>query len=130
MSQLLDAHYYDGKLHNLYKNIKFPNLCLEQKKRNIEILASMLYNRPTLNDQGRSCLNKVVSDFNDRANYDPSNNVTVEDLLNYIFLYQADSDEQLNDILEMLCIQFNEMISGLCPQGRTHRIAQVLFMLE
>lgn len=89
-------------------------------------MENVLLSRPLLNEQGASCLKKVVDDFGQTANYDYSNNISADDLLNFIYLYET---ENVDELLDMLCIQFNEMISGLCPQGRTHRLFQVVILL-
>jgi hypothetical protein len=69
---------------------------------------------------------------NPNANYDPTNNFYADDIL-YLILSKLDttySIEFQKDILLLLDEIFEEMYSGMCAQGRTHRLYQIYCLLE
>ncbi len=61
-------------------------------------------------------------------NYDTANLIHADDLL--YLLYEKIVIEESVEHSSLLAIQLDEMISGLCPQGRTTRLLQVLVMLQ
>lgn len=58
--------------------------------------------------------------------YDPSNKIYVFDLL-YIVEDLCRKYEDCSDIIKVLVEQLEDMSTGLCPQGRTTRLYQIVF---
>jgi hypothetical protein len=76
-----------------------------------------------LSQDARNILNILIKDFGKPINYDPINNLSVDDLLLEIAtrikrgIIDPETFEQ----------QLIEMRTGMCPQGRTIRLYSVLF---
>lgn len=120
-----NTHFYDGKI--VYKKIEFNvDMC-----QIVKLLQDV--NKCTiLTDTGRKCLSTIIDDLNTKRNFDASNNMSVEDILSDIVILinrHSDRDVIYSDYIELIALQFNEMISGMCSQGRTHRLYQILNLL-
>jgi hypothetical protein len=118
-----DTHFYDGKInHNI--GVRTP----EERTVIIDNLLDLyISNQIPIHNNFRT----IVRDMNTSANYDSSNNYHAEDILCHIaeFILDKANEEQRKDIIVNLNIQFEEMSSGMCPQGRTHRLYQVYYSL-
>lgn len=141
----INTHFYDGKL----KNVMGPFIkdleriskisCLQKTPMFIALLNKILSTKTTANT--KIALNTLVKthtqiDHGDKCsirnpNYDPKNNLHACDLLYLICekIQNSDKEDSL-EYFNLLLTQLNDMMSGMCAQGRTTRLAQVLVMLE
>lgn len=126
---LLDTHYYDGRLREQKERV--PDLSsivaipLEQKKNVLTSFRDTIFS--SLSPTAQASLDIIVGSIGTAANYDPSNDLWVDDLLYLCSQRLFTSPSEFNrDFLELLTVQLEEMQSGLCPQGRTHRLFQIL----
>lgn len=79
----------------------------------------------TLNNQARHILNVLIQQIGTPANNDPINLICVDEILLRLYnLKIKDMDSFQDAVLE---IQLLEMMSGMCPQGRSIRLLQVLY---
>lgn len=109
-----DTHYYDGKInkYDISKLKEVEQLPLEYKKQRGEELLSIVNNY---------YLRIIINDIGSDRNYDQSNKLSVDDLIYLCWEFKDNSD-----FISLLNEQCNEMKSGFCSQGRTHRIFQIL----
>lgn len=124
MSQLLNTHNYDGKLYKiLIENINnVHNLTQEDKLINAtNILNLMIENN--ISEDLIQIFRQIINGFNTAANYDPSNNLWADDII-----YLLEEHKLKEDFLKLLTEQLNDMKTGFCPQGRTHRLFQLLLV--
>lgn len=63
----------------------------------------------------------LLNDLGTPANFDSSNNIWADDLL-VLCLPHLDNP----DFREAMTEQLNDMRTGFCPQGRTHRLYQLV----
>lgn len=68
----------------------------------------------------------IINDYGTNANRDETNDYSCELILSKIVEI---SPEPSNDILDVFQTQLDEMSSGMCPQGRTHRLFQFCLIL-
>ena len=61
-------------------------------------------------------------------NFDPANNLFACDLL--YLLCEKILYDGCEEHIKLLLTQLDEMATGLCPQGRTTRLFQILIMLK
>lgn len=122
-NSLLDTHYYDGKLtyvtHYIPELNYITNAPVEYKIEVIDNLFEALAHK--LPDMALNNLFTLKKSIGTPANYDPTNNINADDLL--CLCYDHINDE---DFVELLIEQLIEMTYGMCAQGRTHRLLQIL----
>jgi hypothetical protein len=109
---LLNTHYYDGKINNCF----YSNLSIDEKKNKGNELLSKISN--TL---ARHFLTIIINDIGTANNIDNTNHINVDDLICHCWEYKDNED-----FLREFEIQLLDMATGFCPQGRTHRVYQVL----
>lgn len=110
-------------LHNLD-----TNLC---KIEHIEVDTDFYYhdifeefiNMMNISQDARNVLNILIRDIGKPINYDPINNLSVDDLL----LEIATRIKKGIIDPEIFEQQLIEMKTGMCPQGRTIRLYSILF---
>lgn len=115
----LNTHYYDSKLL-----IDFPIPIIPDRiefAKSMQALYTVLV--PILTPGAR---NNFLAIAQGQGNYDNANNLYADQLLYacYLLLVNKNFDK---DLLVQLAIQLDEMSSGMCPQGRTTRLYQVLY---
>jgi len=119
----LNTHFYDGNLKERLEKIKPELDRVQQKSR--EEKATMYLNvlHRIREPQARANLMALIRDFttNANSNFDTSNSFSADDLM-CIIAEKLDWE----DTLAMLETQLVEMSSGMCPQGRTHRLFQIV----
>lgn len=127
----LNTHFYDGKLQDSIKEIqndldKIKFISYEDKLKSLYILLNDLSTNKNIKPPGIRCLTTIVSDFSNKsaANYDHINKLSASELL--YLCYEKIYNENKKDMIDILITQLNDMSSGMCPQGRTIRILQVL----
>lgn len=117
---MTDTHCYDGKIVNQLDYSSLSGLTLEEKKAHCESLLQYQWS-PTAGIY----LQRVLAAMGTPANYDPTNNLNADDLL---CLTVAKCSEQ--DFRQEMDIQLADMVTGDCPQGRTHRLYQLLLAFK
>lgn len=115
----MNVHNFDGKINNTIPKI------------NIETKINYFNSTPfkIIHPNFFTIKNDMIT--NPNANYDPTNNLYADDIL-YLILYKLESynKEMQNNVLLLLNEIFEEMYSGLCPQGRTHRLYQIYCLFQ
>lgn len=117
-----DTHTYDGQL----KPELIPELAivatfpLNQKKQCGAELIQQFISKPS-NPTALNFLKQIVQAMGTKANIDPSNGLIADDLICLCWKFKDDSKFLLE-----LEIQLIDMATGFCPQGRTHRLFQIL----
>jgi hypothetical protein len=119
----LDTHFYDGKLIGEVGSLGMLPVGPDFDSQ-LEHLRAIMEHYSAL--KGRSSqwvpyFMTILQDHhtNPQANFDPSNGVDAAQVLYNINL-------KLVTLLELSCIQLEEMASGGCPQGRAARLLSVL----
>lgn len=121
----LDTHFYDGQLHDLYQQIisLTPTpISLETAYQEIaELINTSL--SPTTRQQTHQVLNILKNDRDKSANYDTANRINVDHLLPLVWtkVREYDTSGKL-----LFLEQLREMRGGLCAQGRTTRLIQMV----
>lgn len=112
----LDTHYYDGKLTGVYDElIKNRLKILENNDHKTTLLS--LNNK--LNPVAYNVLTVLVQSIGTGGNNDPTNEINGDDLL-LICSSLVDNE----DFIGLFNNQLEEMIGGMCPQGRVDRLLQ------
>jgi hypothetical protein len=115
----LDVHYYDGHWEEVCDYIDKAKL-IADKIPNINALRKRL--------EKYGCSAQAMANFNIIASsntYDPINKIHVHDLL-YILEEVCKGYEDCTDLLKMIVEQLEDMSTGLCAQGRTTRLHQLM----
>ena len=127
----MNVHLYDGKL-DLYiatKIVEVYFLTVEEKRHKGQSLLDSLEDK--LSPVALRNLRRLVSDIGTSANIDNTHSIVfpdgkriplcVDDLL--CLCYENKLNE---DFIKEFEIQLIDMSTGMCAQGRTHRIVQIL----
>lgn len=126
MNDPLNTHNYDGKLHitDLPQLLVIKELPLDQKRqRGLELLEAAKVKK--INKRAISYLRKIISSMGSTSNIDSTNKLVADDL---ICLCWEHKDNPI--FLSNLEDQLIDMRTGFCPQGRTHRLFQILLAFE
>lgn len=128
-----DTHFYDGRLGPIKATIE-QDLIQASQKTFGEKLCLFQVLRSRLPKEAHRNFDVIVQDFirTGRApgpNYDPSNDLYADDLLYLCGKLALDLDWNAG-IVELIASQLVEMSSGICAQGRTHRLLQILWALR
>lgn len=132
---MTDTHQYDGKLLSRKKEIDgyLQKCSLRGKEEKLSMFAKLLVHlrtKPCFTMRTESNFNTIVRDFeldNAGPNYDPTNHLFAIDLLWLCAELCFLGDQSVADEASVLVnIQLDEMSSGMCPQGRTTRLMQVV----
>jgi len=116
----MSVHDYDHKL----TQIKIFNISIEDKKDACLFLIQLL--GPKLSPAGNKNLWIIINSINTSSNHDKTNDILVEDIL-YILANKIKQDKiDLTDFAKLLDEQLCDMTTGFCPQGRVHRLYQLL----
>jgi len=135
-NNLLLTHNYDGKFNNsiniFEKDIlRVSRISKMDKLKAFSELQINLSNYKNFSQNCKKCLNEIINSFlnygrNEKSkNYDPINKLYADDLL--YLSYEKIIVEKNTDFTNILISQLEDMISGLCSQGRTTRLFQILF---
>lgn len=132
----IDTHKYDGKIPNndVYKYIKSRKGDIERVQKSLKHILTIkgIEKIPEINKVSISNFETIISSWGGSSNFDGTNDIFACDILNliceeYIIIAQ-DHKDILVDFLRELFLQFIDMKTGLCPQGRTIRLWQVASM--
>jgi hypothetical protein len=133
-AQGINTHYYDGILCNLRHLIQsdLDRVASINKSSAFEDL-SRIVSAQNPCPQTTMCLNAIIQTYITHGrggeNYDPKNDMYACDLLYIVYERIIRKDEMSPRYLEELLIQLEDMATGLCEQGRTTRLFQILVML-
>ena len=134
----MNTHFFDGKLKEAKEQLA-PYLSDVEKINKAEklelfaLFATLLVSRPTTTPQSQHNLQIIITDYQKHQphtgpNYDSSNDLASEDLLYFLAdLISKIPEDQRDDFLDLANQQLTEMSSGMCPQGRSYRILQVIW---
>ena len=123
----LNTHFYDGQLHPRFVEIqtiiKNP-LSLDQTYKEIALLIdNKLKQKPKQRQQAMMILQRLQTDRGKSANHDQKNHIHVDQLLPLVWTCVKEYDESGQSLfLEQLI----EIQGGMCPQGRTARLLQMV----
>jgi len=138
---MFNTHSYDGKLKigSLPGISDVKQLSLDDKiKRGLELVIaankSCIKTKPSKRNSDLNIgsyrkmkpiailhLNRIVSGMGKNENVDPTNMLVADDLICLCWSYRENSD-----FMTCLETQLIDMRTGFCPQGRTHRLFQIL----
>lgn len=128
--KLLNTHFYDGKLNrnpNLDAKIESVRDIDENEKRRV-ILQFFQQPKNKLSKIGNEYMRKVIDDMihpNGKVkNFDGKNGLWAGDVL-----YLICKNNPSRTIVDVINVQFEDMRTGLCPQGRSTRLYQVLLAI-
>ena len=120
MSEKLNTHYYDGQLKALKGLIKKVDLtfndCLNEIKSESEKL-----NDKTIKNNIAKVNAVLIADR--KGNYDPINDIKLEELLPYIWSVIKNYEQSYKNVFFE---QFSDILNGSCPQGRITRMWQFI----
>ena len=131
--QQLNTHFYDGTLssaiHPYSQEIAHTSQLASDVKLNafLALRHELVELKELKESKALKVLAVLMSDYSQGrvsgANYDSRNDLYVDDLL-----YMCYKRFQIyrRDFLEVLSGQLEEMLSGMCPQGRTTRLFQAI----
>lgn len=111
---VLNTHTYDGKLNR--ESVGELTLSETEKKERANELLSYVSD-----NVAKHFLRQIIDDFGKPANFDPSNSLRADDLVCLCWTHRENKD-----FVSLLQLQLRDMSTGFCPQGRTHRLFQLL----
>lgn len=130
-----DTHSYDGQLASRRREIEgmLAKAFAHTREEKLAMLAKLsghLRSSLCFTPSSGANLTTIIRDFeqnNAAPNYDPTNNLFAIDLLWLCADLCFSTTKEVSDEVSMLInIQLDEMSSGMCPQGRTTRLMQVV----
>lgn len=129
-SVTLNTHDYDGKLFeikSMYPEIGFyrgESTIREAYKNFIEIITSA----GDADSANRLSIMMQDSLAGNSNNFDQTNRIDATGIIVFLYeLFLMESDkEKKASIVKNLIEQLRDMSTGFCPQGRTHRMLQIL----
>lgn len=136
--EALNTHFFDGKMEEMIQTHLFKDI-ERVKHYTKEKLNGFLYLRQKkgYTPVGLACLHNIIQTYEHSgrggANYDSANYLYACDLLYLVYekvIEEASRDPPENEYFKMLALQLDEMASGMCAQGRTTRLLQVLLMMK
>lgn len=115
---MANLHSFDRKLDTSFENFIYPvsPTFSQEVKVEVEDLPSRLH----LSSEACKILQILIGDIGKSPNQDGINRLSVDDLLLKLNQVISQFDHAILDT------QLLEMRSGMCPQGRTIRLLQVL----
>lgn len=124
-----DTHYYDGSLKQLYKKFVLEDNAKNGNPPNLgETLNDMQTVLMKINVLNKPLIHKMMKVLatDQKNNYDPKNDIHVNDLLPRVWRIVKTNKEVFPAFFE----QIGDISNGQCSQGRTTRIIQFIFILQ
>jgi hypothetical protein len=123
MSDPLNTHSYDGQLNPslLLELDTVQRLSLEEKRTRAQDLMAKIRIHP----MAMQFLSLIVRDMGTAANIDSTNDINADDLICLCWNYRDN-----RNFIMLLEEQLLDMATGFCPQGRTHRLFQILLTTD
>lgn len=116
---MLNTHFYDGKI---ISELFVQNLTIEEKQEcGKQLLQSCLH----LDPKAIHYLTSIVNDIGTLNNVDHTNHLNADDLIYFCWTFRNNEA-----FIKELEIQLLDMETGFCPQGRTHRLYQILIVFQ
>jgi len=132
------THSYDGKLSvtklQLLEDISRASKIPKANKLNYFGHLRLELQKYTLPQPAQGCFEAIFRTFSQQgrvrtgANYDPTNDLHADDLLYLCF--EKIVTYQDKDFTQVFILQLTDMASGLCAQGRTTRLFQILLAFQ
>ncbi len=132
-----ETHNYDGHLPKTsLLNSKLNSLVKStsniDRKNSVINLCNEVSNArsSSINPISISFFQTLINDWGTNNNFDSSNNLCADDLL-YVLAIEWNKIKECNDketmvsFVDELCIQFADMQTGICREGRTTRLWQI-----
>lgn len=138
---MVNTHYYDQKVDDVIASLssdisRVSKITLDEKRNRGKSIISYFQKevgKPTNKSLSPIALNTLyvlVNSIGTPGNYDPINKLSADDLLMLCFeKIETDADlpdDKKSDFLPLFIAQLEEMQTGMCPQGRTQRMLQIL----
>ncbi len=117
-----NVHQYDGQLNEVVLSSKFNS-----SEEALECILQIPKKVP-LSCKALEIFKQLVVDIGTEGNHDQDNHLRVEDLLYEIAYLLLEVGLTLHS--QILEEQLLDMASGMCPQGRTTRLCQVIHALK
>ena len=116
---MLNTHFYDGKIKN-----EFPikGLSMQEKQ---DCCQDLIHSCSQIDSKAMTYLTLMIKDLGLANNKDSTNHLNADDLLCLCWVYRHNVD-----FIKELEIQLLDMATGFCPQGRTHRLYQLLLAFK
>ena len=134
----INIHIYDGKIDKSDASQELERAYSTPKNTKFQMLENLYsYVVKTPNElktqQGLKCMRMLIDEFarteeprtKSGPNWDSSNELFADDLLFLSSEMVLDPRYDQFDILHILNLQFTEMATGMCPQGRATRMWQL-----
>jgi len=126
----LNTHFFDGKMKNVIESFsgEFESsdyVTKVDKIKSVQKLREKVLDLQEINIQGMRCFDTIAGSPDSPGNYDRVNNLDA-----FLLLYLVSCHKDDPEYVSLLSHQLNEMASGMCPQGRTTRLLQVLYSLR
>lgn len=123
MKLSINTHDYDYKLRDIAQKIKEDNKNITMTyKEALEL--TLVMNEQINNNNG--IVIKTINMFNDKKNYDPTNCISVEELLP-IIVDKINKCTDNKDLKKIYLEQLSDIYTrGSCAQGRCTRLLQLL----
>ena len=123
----MDVHAYDAELLEskalILRQLEMAHQCTRDDK-----MAAFADLRAKISHASIPYYNAIINDYihHPLQNYDPTNDLYADDLL--YLCYQLKYNNTIDVVLftDVLNEQLVDMQSGMCAQGRTHRLFQVV----
>ena len=115
---MLNTHFYDGKITN---ELPIQKLMKEKQEYGQDLLDSCKH----IDKKAIKYLKTIVKDIGTPKNIDSTNKLNADDLLCLCWMHRNNKD-----FIDELEIQLLDMATGFCPQGRTHRLYQLLLAFD
>lgn len=137
-----DTHHYDYNLVDKKKSLSyiFSKVIHTDKITKYDafvILKDILRKQSTYTVSTQTNINTIITDFVNLGhsigpNYDNTNDLYADDLLYilYILVQTITEIDVKTDLIDLINIQLDEMNSGMCASGRTHRLFQIICAYE
>lgn len=130
----INTHTYDGKLEKTKIYLIKDIIRASQVPKGVKLEAfdqlREHLKRVPISPEALKCFDVIVATFTqsghaqNNPNYDPSNDLFADDLLYLCF--EKIVVEKNEDLCGSLIQQLRDMTTGLCAQGRTTRLFQIL----
>ena len=139
--EALNTHFFDGKLAGIISFIQADierarGISKVEKIRAFHVLLPLIESHENCTPNVIRCFHAIYSSYAQNSggldqsnpNYDSVNCLYADDLL--YLIYEKASEQNNSEYTNLLVANLEEMATGLCPQGRTIRLLQILIMLR
>ena len=118
----MNTHIFDGQLVGLLDGYPSPITDWEHDLTEMDAMIDSLGVNPIIAAQAHTAIRIFAA--NDGQNYDPLNRLHVKDLVPLVWVFVKRCCDRNSQML--FVEQLADLLSGICPQGRTTRLIQFL----